>query len=1378
MNQLSLGITVALRDAFSSRARRVSRGFSSLDDTAYRAGRGIAHSAGMIQEQIFNITRTLAASAAILGTVAWPTKKAMEFGAAVAEIATIADYANTNMKEVEETLIRQSFRFPTTPIQQAETAYQTISSGFTESTQAALTVVEEATALAVTTRTESDKALRALTGVLNAYSMTADKASHVADKMFETIRYGRIRMDELGKYVGYGASSAAIGGVKMEDMLATAATMTLGSLSPEQVFQYYRQLVIGTMRPTRIAERVGEKFGIDFGKDAIAAVGGNWSEWLLNSYDAIMEKGGDMADFARLLSGRQAFAGAATYINLRKKAQEIREGIDNNTSFDEWGVRVTSRQRALSIQSKELSYQLKRLISGWDGVLTVMGKVSKNVLQPVVSGLASATGWILKLVQAVPMVSSAILGLATASGLATLVFAFQQISKMRGGKDLKKIADAAKVTQIRFGGMTLTLATFVKTLTGTMLILGGVAYMMHKAWDENWGGLNDKVRNFMVLTRSLAHALTNMKGKWGEIPKPLYDQMKQLGLLDTFKTLFKIGYRLRAAMEGFAMGFKTFFIDVAVFAVETLEKWANTLEPHLGFVADKLRAAATWVRELNLDDTAVGTWRSVAYWVGRVAGFAALLLGVTFGAKAGFLAVMAIIKTMFSPFMLAYKAAKLAFWTVPGKAIGKWLALKTVIGETMMGHGAEYKMDEDGNPQLTRHEREGVIPAAKRQSRSLFDTIGLYALYAWDKIKPMFKWMGDKLKALKGPVLKLGSALLWLVKTPLKWVAAAIGAVVTAVGAPFAAGIAIAIGAVALLVWKWDEAKTAAAGMVDYVREKMPNWYSLFSGILKIPSLIGAAKAGLISGLSGLTGLVFEGWKKLLWDIPKALLSGLAAPFVEAWPGVQRGLRVIGDGISNAISDAWTRAKDHTSRFFAWLPQALGINEAFMQGIQNIWTGIGDSISGSWDRIKEHTAQFLDWLPEALGINEEFKQGVSDIWNGIADSISSSWVRIKADTSTALDAIKGWMSSASEWFKGRMLFGLIEEIIGAFGRLAEIASKAWESVRPGSDVAKASAEAAQSAKNVATGQTTNPERTEGDPYSSAMFKRLRLQNAQLFAHGWQTFNEHRGKQRADMGTMDRVFAVRAIQKQLGFIEPWLESNLDAWQENKASLPLFDDMTALADNLNNTMLAIQGRTTGDEDTKTVEELEEEYDRLTGGSSGLEAGIAQGVTQGIDNVFAHPAYMALWKDTIGGMGTDQFSTYASGLENPLTRAVREGSMEGVQLGMRESMGTSPEWLRTEPMVVESDGSYADDLAAGASGNYEEVGGSSNLSEQFESIKGLVGGLVGIVDDLKKTKEKDPAPGHVYLDSRRVGDILYPDLERRAQANGERNTSTVTR
>ena len=633
-NQLSLGIVVALRDAFSAKARSVEHRMRSLEDTAYRSTRGIRRAIGNVELGFMDAARAIAAGAAVLGTVVFPIVEAAKFSAALSEIAGIADRASFSLGKVRDALLDQSLMFPSTPLQQAEAAYQAVSSGFLNTAEA-VTVTAEATKFGVTTLTETSVALRGLTGLVNAYSDALNNArrqgtfdefiGQAGAKLFQAVRFGRLRGEDVGKYIGYVASAASVGGLTMDDMLATWTGMTLGSLSPEQSAQYFRQLVIGTIKPTRQAENVAREYkGLELGKAAIDRRGGSWSRWLFDTYDLMFEQNkGDesktLRDFARLLSGRQAFAGAATLLKQRfridpKMAGE--EAFANAMAKDQVmgddGILRTMAGDALRIRMKELDYQWSRLTSATHAFFMVLGDGTKKAVTPFVRALANIVGYSMEIIRTVPLVTTVIQGLVAAAGIAMVTFGFLQIKWILGSSAVKELVGHINIFQHRLLGINLTSKNLIPSLAGFFTVITLGTLLVKKAFQENLFGMQDKLRDFKLMLMGVGEAFANERSGFGYITSSTWDQMNE-ALKRRTVTMYLLLFRTREAARGVADGFRAFYVWLLQATFKGLDFVEKVLGPLAGPGVQAIREFFT-----GLSRTQMSSWRQLGFSVGKI----------------------------------------------------------------------------------------------------------------------------------------------------------------------------------------------------------------------------------------------------------------------------------------------------------------------------------------------------------------------------------------------------------------------------------------------------------------------------------------------------------------------------------------------------------------------------------------------------------------------------------------------------------------------------------------------------------------------------------------------------------------------------------------
>jgi len=127
----------------------------------------------------------------------------------------------------------------------------------------ALDVLTVSAKAAVAGMTETGIAADVITTVLNSFALSADRAGEISDKLFATVQKGKIVFPELASNLGKVASSAAVVGLSMDEMLAAIATMTRGGLRAEEAITSLMATVSAFVRPTDNARKEAKKLGID-----------------------------------------------------------------------------------------------------------------------------------------------------------------------------------------------------------------------------------------------------------------------------------------------------------------------------------------------------------------------------------------------------------------------------------------------------------------------------------------------------------------------------------------------------------------------------------------------------------------------------------------------------------------------------------------------------------------------------------------------------------------------------------------------------------------------------------------------------------------------------------------------------------------------------------------------------------------------------------------------------------------------------------------------------------------------------------------------------------------------------------------------------------
>ena len=134
-------------------------------------------------------------------------------------------------------------------------------------------VLRVAAKAAVGGATDTATAVGALVRVLNIYNIAAEDAAGVSDLLFKTMELGLITYEQVAQGIGTVAATAQRAGIRLHELLAGVAAVTLKGESAEKVFTTMRMMILKFISPTPQATRLAKKFGIELGAAALHARG-------------------------------------------------------------------------------------------------------------------------------------------------------------------------------------------------------------------------------------------------------------------------------------------------------------------------------------------------------------------------------------------------------------------------------------------------------------------------------------------------------------------------------------------------------------------------------------------------------------------------------------------------------------------------------------------------------------------------------------------------------------------------------------------------------------------------------------------------------------------------------------------------------------------------------------------------------------------------------------------------------------------------------------------------------------------------------------------------------------------------------------------------
>lgn len=339
----------------------------SVDDRQFNAGLQQAESTvkrvgGSLQSALG--TLGLATSAA--GIAAFVGNQVTQLDSAAAAVRTLGVDSQELGTRLRALSVELNSNISTLDLTKA--AYDVASSGFSSAADA--TQILRASALGAKGGfAEVNDVASALTGVINAYGLSASDATKIVDGFVQTQADGVITVRQYAAEIGNIASIAAASGVGIEELNAAIATATLRGVPVAQTFTGLRQALASIIKPSEQAKDLAESLGIEFNVGALQAKG------LGGVLADVQQKTGGAADkIAVLLGSVEAQAAVQPLLNdqlvkynelLAKQAQSGGAAAD-----------------AAQINASTISEGLRQIGNGFSNLATTLD----TVLSPLFAG--------------------------------------------------------------------------------------------------------------------------------------------------------------------------------------------------------------------------------------------------------------------------------------------------------------------------------------------------------------------------------------------------------------------------------------------------------------------------------------------------------------------------------------------------------------------------------------------------------------------------------------------------------------------------------------------------------------------------------------------------------------------------------------------------------------------------------------------------------------------------------------------------------------------------------------------------------------------------------------------------------------------------------
>ena len=190
----------------------------------------------------------------------------------MAEVSSILDSTTRDtLPSLEVGISQLSVKFGKSVEDMTKGLYEIVSAAF--KVEDAIGLLEVATRAAIAGITTTDSAVKTLTGVLNAYGMSAANAAIISDKLFQSVIRGVFTFSDLEGALGYVTPIAAGLGVSLDEVLSAMSAATRQGQHLDSVTRGLGLMMQGIVDPTNQAKEAAKKYGIDMSATALRTKG-------------------------------------------------------------------------------------------------------------------------------------------------------------------------------------------------------------------------------------------------------------------------------------------------------------------------------------------------------------------------------------------------------------------------------------------------------------------------------------------------------------------------------------------------------------------------------------------------------------------------------------------------------------------------------------------------------------------------------------------------------------------------------------------------------------------------------------------------------------------------------------------------------------------------------------------------------------------------------------------------------------------------------------------------------------------------------------------------------------------------------------------------
>lgn len=461
----------------------------------------------------------------VVGALGGVVYKIAAFEKQLAFVSTMLDESSMSyLPKYRKALLDMSIEFAQSTDVLAKGLYDILSATIAPSK--ALKVLRAGAKAAAAGFTDVGTATSAIITILKAYGISADRASDISDKLFATVKRGRITFGELAATLGRAAATSAVAGLSVKELLASVATMTRAGLNADEAMTS----VVGIMRaflgPAEDGAAIARKFGFELNTATLR------SEGLVGVLQKLRDATAE--ELRAMFPNIRGFRGLAAILQDVEGYMKDLQTVENSLNMTHEAFGKATNQLQFRLGQLRQRFEVLAVDIG-DRLLPLIEEGVKNLTTWVEQNKASIAEWATIL----PKVAMGLGGLIAASSAA------------RALEGLVKVAKIAVVAIGKLDKVVKGLSTSLKGLKASTVI----------ASTSLEAGLLVAVATLGVAVEAAIEKNVKLLKKQEELAKQSKETMKQ------YNRLHAETKRYREEMEKAAKGSFDYYV--------AMQQWAE-----------------------------------------------------------------------------------------------------------------------------------------------------------------------------------------------------------------------------------------------------------------------------------------------------------------------------------------------------------------------------------------------------------------------------------------------------------------------------------------------------------------------------------------------------------------------------------------------------------------------------------------------------------------------------------------------------------------------------------------------------------------------------------------------------------------------------------